>query len=265
MKPDEFSKQFLLINKPAGWTSFDVVNYVRKKVGASTVIPVKTGIQTLDSRLRGNDNRRKRPKVGHAGTLDPFATGLLIVGIGREATKRLDEFKKLPKTYVATLHLGAVSDTYDVTGKIRNMIHDTRKTIHNNNETAKQWSNEKPNEKQILFTLESFKGKQLQTPPMHSAKKVGGVRLYKLARQGKEIEREAVPIEMYDIKLLEYEWPRLKIEVTCSAGTYIRSLANDIGEKLGVGAYCEALTRTKIGDYTLEQAHELAAVDRLFS
>ena len=185
--------------------------------------------------------------------------------IGREATKRLDEFKKLPKTYVATLHLGAVSDTYDVTGKIRNMIHDTRKTIHNNNETAKQWSNEKPNEKQILFTLESFKGKQLQTPPMHSAKKVGGVRLYKLARQGKEIEREAVPIEMYDIKLLEYEWPRLKIEVTCSAGTYIRSLANDIGEKLGVGAYCEALTRTKIGDYTLEQAHELAAVDRLFS
>ncbi|OGH69917.1 MAG: tRNA pseudouridine(55) synthase TruB [Candidatus Magasanikbacteria bacterium RIFCSPHIGHO2_01_FULL_47_8] len=217
----ELPNNFLLINKPAGWTSFDAVNYVRKKAR----------IETGDKKIR----------VGHAGTLDPFATGLLIVGVGREATKRLDEFKKLPKTYVAKLRLGAVSDTYDVAGVIKEQGERVKGKVSDN---------------EILSVLEKFKGKQLQLPPMYSAKKIGGERLYKLARQGKEVEREPVMIEIFDIKILEYYWPHLTIEVACAAGTYIRSLAHDIGEKLGVGAYCEELVRTRIGDYKLEDARE---------
>lgn len=215
---------FLLINKPAGWTSFDAVNFIRK------IVRQKTG--------------DKKIKVGHAGTLDPFATGLLIIGIGREQTKRLDEFKKLPKTYLAAFRLGAVSDTYDSAGK----------TIENFNAAP-------PSNEDIDRVLKTFTGKQLQTPPMFSAKKVDGQRLYKLARQGKEVERKPVEIEIYDINLLKYEWPLLKIEVTCGAGTYIRSLANDLGQKLGVGAYCAELTRTKIGPYQLDDAKELATLD----
>ncbi len=219
--PPLSNDNFLLINKPAGWTSFDAVNYIRKKIK----------IQTNNKKIR----------VGHAGTLDPFATGLLIVGVGREATKRLDEFKKLPKTYVAKLRLGAVSDTYDVTGTI----------------TTRNIDNAAPPSLDIVKDiLKNFIGKQLQIPPMYSAKKIGGERLYKLARQGKIIERKPNEIEILDIKILEYFWPYLKIEVACSAGTYIRSLAHDIGEKLGIGAYCEELARTKIGDYRLEDAKE---------
>ena len=210
---------FLLINKPAGWTSFDVVNFIRKKERA------RTGTKNI--------------KVGHAGTLDPFATGLLIVGVGREATKRLDEFKNLPKTYLATIHLGAVSDTQDVTGTIQKQETDNTR---------------QPDLKTIQKIIATFVGKQQQIPPMYSAKKIGGQRLYKLARQGKEVEREPSEIEIYQIRLLGYDYPFLKIEVECSAGTYIRTLAADIGKKLGTGAYCEELTRTKIGEYTLDKA-----------
>ncbi len=209
---------FFLINKPAGWTSFDVVAKIRQKVRVTT--------------------GQKNIKVGHAGTLDPFATGLLIVGVGREATKRLDEFKNLPKTYVATIHLGDVSDTDDVTGTITD--YGKKQNI--------------PERTEIENTLKLFLGKQLQTPPMYSAKSIGGVRLYKLARQGKIIERQPEKIEIYDLKLLEYAWPLLKIKVTCSAGTYIRTLAKDIGEKLGTGGYCETLCRTRIGHFSLDQA-----------
>lgn len=177
-------------------------------------------------------------RVGHAGTLDPFATGLLIVGVGRAATRRLDEFKSLPKTYIATLRLGAESDTGDPTGKIT--------------ENSEQLT--KPSKAAVLKILKSFLGRQLQTPPMHSAKSVGGTRLYKLARQGKEIRRQPNEIEILKIKLVEYSYPRLKIEIACSAGAYIRVLAEDIGKKLGGGAYCQELTRTKIGEYALSRA-----------
>lgn len=211
---------FLLINKPVGWTSFDVVAYVRKQ-------------------YRTEHPDQKNIKVGHAGTLDPFATGLLIVGVGREATKRLDEFKNMAKTYIATVKLGATSDTYDSTGQIT--IHDTRNMIQ-------------PNVKEIEPVLNLFKGKQLQTPPMFSAKKINGQRLYKLARQGIEIERQPNEIEIYKIKLLDFTWPILTIEVQCSAGTYIRTLAHDIGVKLGTGAYCHELVRTQIGEYLLKNA-----------
>ena len=211
---------FLLINKPAGWTSFDAVNFIRKK-------------------YRGAN---KKIRVGHAGTLDPFATGLLIVGVGREATKRLDEFKNLPKTYEAVLFLGATSETGDPTGKITN----NQETI------TKQLI---PNE--IEKVLKKFIGKQEQTPPMFSAKKINGQRLYTLARQGQTVERKPAQIEIYEIKFLSYAWPYLKIEVSCSAGTYIRTLAQDIGQALGVGAYCLELTRTAIGPYILKEAETL--------
>ncbi len=201
---------FLLINKPATWTSHDVVGYMRR------VTHIK--------------------RIGHAGTLDPFATGLLIVAIGRENTKRLDEFKDLEKTYIATLRLGATSDTYDKTGLITEL------------------SDRKISLEEIQKILPDFVGAQEQLPPMYSAKKVDGKKLYKLARKGIEVERKAHHITIYDIELLDYTFPELKIRVRCSTGTYIRSLVQDIGQKLGVGAYCEELERVSIGEYSLENA-----------
>ncbi len=193
-------------------------------------------------------------KIGHAGTLDPFATGLLIIGIGRDATKQLDEFQKLPKTYIATLRLGATSDTYDRTGKI------TETTV----------PDKIISEKDILITFQYFIGKQNQIPPMYSAKKVNGKKLYELARKGIEITRKPNKIEIFSIELLSFDYPYLKIQVHCSSGTYIRSLAHDIGQKLGVTAYCDELERTAIGKYTVVQAHDpkeiiLTNLDRLLS
>lgn len=210
-------KNFILINKPATWTSFDVVGYIR---GAARRI-----------------TKSKTIKIGHAGTLDPFATGLLIVGIGREATRELDQFKALTKTYQATLTLGATSDTLDSTGTI-----------------TPSPTSQPPTEKAIRTVLAGFVGEQTQIPPMHSAKQVDGVRLYKLARQGKVVERQPNTITISSLTFVSYAWPELTISVTCSAGTYIRTLADDIGRQLGTGAYCSALTRTAIGPYTLDQA-----------
>lgn len=210
-------KGFYLVNKPEGWTSFDVVGFLRKK------------IKTQNPAI-------KKIKVGHAGTLDPFATGLLVVAVGREATKRIEEFKNLPKTYDAVIHLGANSTTDDKTGEI---------TEINNNQ---------PSIQTIEEILKKFVGKHNQVPPMFSAKKINGTRLYKLARQGKEIKREPEEIEIFSLTILSYTYPKLEIKVSCSPGTYIRTLARDIGEKLGTGAYCEKLNRTKIGEYLLENA-----------
>lgn len=217
---------FLLINKPTGWTSFDAVNFIRK------IARAKSG--------------QKKIRVGHAGTLDPFATGLLIVGVGREATKKLDEFKSLPKTYVATIRLGATSTTGDPTGKITVTPPSPSPLLRGG----------------VKKILKSFVGKQLQTPPMFSAKKIAGQKLYELARQGKVVERQPSEIEIYKIKLLDYAYPNLKIEVSCSTGTYIRTLAEDIGKKLGPGAYCVELVRTKIGKYKLKNAEDLLLTNR---
>lgn len=207
---------FLLINKPTEWTSHDVVGYLRK------VTRVK--------------------KIGHAGTLDPFASGLLIVAVGRENTKRLDEFKGFDKTYIATLHLGAVSDTFDSTGVITPV------------------SDKNILRSEVEEILKNFMGEQSQLPPMFSAKKVNGKKLYKLARQGIEVERKPSLITVYDIKILGYTYPFLELEICCSTGTYIRTLAHDIGEKLGVGAYCESLQRISIGNFHLKDALEIKNV-----
>lgn len=222
-------------------------------------------------------DKAKKVKVGHAGTLDPFATGLLIVAIGREATKRIDEFKNLKKEYVTTLQLGATSDTLDRTGEIKQWNNGTMEKL--------QTKLKELDKKKLTKVLKEFIGKQTQIPPMYSAKKVGGKKLYELARKGIEIERKPCEIEIYDIKLLEFpshpdppqaekdpsgspersfvstqDDSQLKIKVTCSPGTYIRVLCQDIGEKLGVGAYCEELERTAIGDYHVEAAIEPKAI-----
>lgn len=215
-------KGFLLINKPKDWTSHDVIAYLRKV----------TGIK----------------KIGHAGTLDPFATGLLIVGVGREYTKRLDEFKALPKTYIATLKLGAISDTYDSTGKITANNQKHTKTIE-------EWDN-----RTMGQFLKKFIGKQKQIPPMYSAKKVGGKKLYELARKGIEIERKANEIKVYSLELLKFENQILIIKCQVSCGTYIRTLASDIGQALEYGAYCDELERIKIGKYHLDDATNLQQI-----
>lgn len=203
---------FLLIDKPTTWTSFDVVAYLR-------------GVT-------------KTKKIGHAGTLDPFATGLLIVGVGREATKRIDEFKGMEKEYIATIELGKTSTTFDTEGEITK--HDT--------------CNMTPEEKSVRDVLHTFVGNIEQIPPMYSAKKVNGKKLYELARKGIEVERKPHHVKIFEIELLKYTYPNLQIKVTCGTGTYIRTLADDIGKKLETGAYCTELRRTKIGEYSVEHA-----------
>ena len=208
---------FILIDKPLGITSHGVIACLRRIIGIR--------------------------KIGHAGTLDPFATGLLIVAIGREATKKIDQFVKLDKEYIAEVFLGAETDTYDQEGKIINSYDGL------------------PIEKEkIEETLKKFLGKQQQIPPMFSAKKVNGKKLYELARKNIEIERKPSEIEIFDLELIEYGWPLLKIKVHCSSGTYIRSLAFDFGRELNCGAYLKGLRRSKIGEYNVEQS---AAPDKI--
>ena len=213
---------FLLINKPIGPTSHDMVDKLRRI----------TGIR----------------KIGHAGTLDPFASGLLIMAIGREATKRISQYVKFDKEYIATLYLGAISNTYDPEGEI------TRKPSFGYPKLG--FKVEK-----IKKVLEKFKGEQKQIPPMFSAKKVNGRKLYKLARKGIEIKREPIYINIYELELLSYKWPELCLRVKCSSGTYIRSLGHDIGIALGVGAYLSALERVGIGDFSLDRACEVGELD----
>ena len=213
---------FLLLNKPIGPTSHDMVYKLRKI----------TGIK----------------KIGHAGTLDPFASGLLIMAIGRESTKQISKYVKLDKEYTTTLFLGATSTPHDPEGEI------TKKPGF---ECPKSGFGAQ----EITKVLEKFKGEQKQIPPMFSAKKVKGKKLYELARKGIEIKREAVDINIKNLELLNYEWPELELKVKCSSGTYIRSLAYDIGEELGMGAYLNALKRTSIGEFLLDKACEVEELD----
>ena len=205
---------FLLVNKPEGITSHDVVDRLREV----------TGIK----------------KIGHAGTLDPFAAGLLILAVGREATKRIDKMVKLDKKYKAEIQLGAESDTHDKNGNII--------------ETTFEYY---PSLQEAKRTLSRFVGEVEQIPPMHSAKKVKGRKLYELARRGVEIERESIRVNIYDIDPLSYKDQVLTISVYCSSGTYIRTLAYDIGRSLGTGGYLRNLHRSAIGEYTSDQATEL--------
>lgn len=205
----------LLIDKPTGWTSFDVVAKLR-------------GARKAQFKAAGIVPTKRQLRVGHAGTLDPFATGLLIILLG-DATKRSDEFLKQDKTYEATFVLGSISTTGDPEGEI---------TVQ---------SDKVPSAADVKAVFTCFTGDITQTPPIYSAIKIGGQRAYKLARKGKEVDIPSRKVTIHSIELLDYSYPELRIRTHVSSGTYIRSLAVDIGEALGTGAYCSVLRRTSIG------------------
>jgi tRNA pseudouridine55 synthase len=207
----------LLIDKPQGWTSHDVVARVRSLLKAETGHKVK---------------------VGHTGTLDPMATGLLILVIGNY-TKRADEFSQLDKVYQAEITLGNNSTTGDKEGELIKV------------------SNEQPSKTAVEAVLGRFEGEILQRPHKYSAVKIDGQRAYKAARAGKTVEIEPRKVTIYEITDVEYGYPKLSFTCKVSSGTYIRSLAEDIGLELGTGAYLSALRRIKVGSFSLEEAKKI--------
>ncbi len=213
--------KIILIDKPAGISSFGVVAKVRGK------LKVEFG---------------HKVKVGHTGTLDPFATGLLILLSGK-MTKKSADFLKLDKVYEATMKLGFTSSTGDPEGEI--------------SEYLKKSPANTPSIADIKATLSNFTGTISQTPPKFSAIKINGQRAYKLARQNKDFTVPSREITIYNLEIINYDYPELKIRVHCSSGTYIRTLAEDIGIALGTGAYLTALRRLQIGNYNITTAEKL--------
>lgn len=215
----------LAVYKPLDWTSFDVVNKIKFAIRKS--------------------NGLKKFKVGHAGTLDPRATGLLIVCVGR-ATKTIPELMGRDKRYVATLKLGATTPSYDT-----------------ETEENQQFPIDHITREAIEAILPQFTGEIMQVPPVFSALKKDGKRLYELARKGKEVEIPARPISIHSIEILRFEENELVLDVHCGKGTYIRSLAHDIGAALNSGAYLVGLERTAIGEVTLEGVQQVADICQL--
>ena len=205
--------EVLYFNKPLGWTSFKVVGHARYHICR------RMGVKKL--------------KVGHAGTLDPLATGVMIVCTGK-ATKRIEEFQYHTKEYVATIQLGATTPSYD----LEHEIDATYPTEHITRELVEE-------------TLKTFIGEIQQVPPAFSACMVNGKRAYDLARKGEEVELKPKLLVIDEIELLECNLPEIKVRVVCSKGTYIRALARDIGEALQSGAHLTALERTRVGDVRL--------------
>ena len=210
------SGEIIIIDTPLGWTSFDAVK-----------------------RLRGAIQRRlnvRKFKVGHAGTLDPLATGVLIVCTGR-ATKRITELQEGMKEYVAEVKFGATTPSYDLEKEI---------------DATYPW--EHITRERIEEVLPRFIGHVMQVPPVFSAVKIDGKRAYNYARKGKEVDIKAKPLEIREMEILKWEAPVLTLRVLCSKGTYIRALARDLGEALDSGAHLVGLRRTRVGDYTEQQA-----------
>jgi tRNA pseudouridine55 synthase len=212
------SEGILLFDKPSGKSSFSIVHIVRKRL--------------------------KVPTVGHAGTLDPFATGLLVLLLGRTWTRKSNLFLNSDKEYRATIFLGAATDTYDREGVV---------TLR---------SSYVPSELEIAHSLDSFQGEILQIPPMYSAKKVDGKRLYELARKGIEVKRAPQPVRVV-ATFESYEYPLLTVHFACSKGTYIRSLVHDLGEKLTCHAYTQELRRLRSGTFSVEESITLASFDAM--
>ncbi len=208
----------ILIDKPAGMSSFGVVARVRRVL----------------SRDQGH-----KVKVGHTGTLDPFATGLMILVIGKEC-RNAGDYSKLDKIYEATIRLGQNSTTGDPEGELTDISADT------------------PDLASINEVLGKFTGKITQKPPIYSAIKINGQRAYKLARAGETIEMPERQIEIFSLELIDYSYPFIKIRTHVSSGTYIRTLAEDVGAALGIGAYCSELRRTAISKWNIIDAQKLS-------
>lgn len=207
------------IDKPLGWTSFDAVK-----------------------RIRGAIQRRmsvKKFKVGHAGTLDPLATGVLIICTGR-ATRKIEELQTGKKEYIADLRLGATTPSYDLETEIDENYPWEHITLE-----------------MIEHVLETFRGHVMQVPPLFSAVKVGGKRAYKYARKGEDVNLKAKPLEISELEVISWEAPILRLRIVCSKGTYIRALARDIGEALESGAHLVALKRTRVGDIRIEDCLQI--------
>lgn len=215
----------LLVNKPVNWTSFDVVNFLR------SMITKHYGI------------RSRNFKIGHTGTLDPFAEGLLVILIGKNYTKKMTYFLKLDKSYQATMKLGETSDTGDVDGKI-SFISDFQ-----------------PNIVDVQEKLQNFIGKISQTPPIYSAIKIDGKRAYSVARNGGVPKMTPRDITISSLLLNDYTYPEITFTTEVSSGTYIRSLVEDIGQSLGTGAYTKKLVRLTVGDYNITNAISLENIN----
>lgn len=211
----------ILVDKEKGWTSHDVVAKVRN------ILQKEFG---------------SKIKVGHTGTLDPLATGLLVLVVGSYC-KTAQEFSKLDKTYEVTMKLGETSTTADDEGEKTSV------------------SDKKPTGEQVKQAINSFTGEIVQTPPAYSAIKVGGQRAYKLARAGKDVKLEPRKVKIYEITKLKYDYPKVSFTAEVSSGTYVRSLVEDIGKKLGTGAYMSDLRRTKVGNFDIENARLVGKID----
>ena len=207
----------LLIDKPLDWTSFDVVRKIRGRV--------------------------KTKKVGHAGTLDPLATGLLILCTGK-FTKRINEYMAREKEYTGSITLGATTPTYDLESEPENI---------------KDISSLTP--ERLQETVARFTGDIMQVPPIHSAIKKDGIRVYELARKGQDVKLEPRPVTIKEFEITEISFPLIRFRVVCTTGTYIRSLANDVGADLGCGGYLSSLCRTRIGEFRLEQAMDIMTAE----
>lgn len=223
---DFISGEIIGIDKPLGWTSFDAVK-----------------------RIRGAIQRRlqvKKFKVGHAGTLDPLATGVLIICTGR-STKRIDELQSGDKEYVATLRIGATTPSFDLETEI---------------DREMPW--EHITREDVVRILPQFTGRIMQVPPVFSAVKIDGKRAYSFARKGKDVELKAKPLEIKELELLDFQPPSLTIRIVCTKGTYIRALARDLGESLGCGAHLTALRRTRVGKVRIEDCLQVnEAVEKI--
>jgi tRNA pseudouridine55 synthase len=216
----------LLVDKKKGITSYDVIREIKRKYPKGT-------------------------KIGHTGTLDPFATGLLIILIGRPATKLMNKFHKLKKRYVVDAKFGFETDTQDITGRV----------------TSKSDDGIKPTKEDIEQTItKNFLGEITQIPPKYSAKKIKGKKAYELARKGQEFELKAKEIEIYELNILDYSYPDIKMEIQCSTGTYIRTLVRDLARVLGTYATAVDLRRTEIGPFSLNDVDgSIIEVDKVIS
>ncbi|MEK7545394.1 MAG: tRNA pseudouridine(55) synthase TruB [Patescibacteria group bacterium] len=213
--------EILLIDKDRGMSSFDVIRILKKKFPRGT-------------------------KIGHSGTLDPLATGLLVIGLGK-GTKRLAEFLKLPKRYVAEATFGMTSLTYDAQGPFTTVVSESDLLLS-------------PISVSVVETviLENFLGEISQTPPDFSAVHVNGERAYEIARRGEKVVLEPRKVTITSCDVVSCIWPKLVLDVRCSSGTYIRSLVHDLGAKLGCGAYMSNLRRVSVGDYHVDNAHKIS-------